>query len=58
MHIGIATDDAGSERKEELIIHLGEAWYEAVNRGAYSRRSVCTRSERRRRSKSCKENSV
>jgi len=36
MRIGIATDHAGFERKEELIAHLREAGHEVVDVGAYS----------------------
>jgi ribose 5-phosphate isomerase B len=34
MRVGIATDHAGFERKEELIAHLREAWYEVLDVGA------------------------
>jgi ribose 5-phosphate isomerase B len=36
MRVGIATDHAGFERKEELIAHLREAGHEVVDVGAYS----------------------
>lgn len=36
MRIGIATDHAGFERKEELIAHLRETGHEVIDVGAYS----------------------
>jgi ribose 5-phosphate isomerase B len=36
MRIGIATDHAGLERKEELIAHLRESGHEVFDVGAYS----------------------
>jgi ribose 5-phosphate isomerase B len=36
MRIGIATDHAGFDRKEELIAYLREAGHEVVDVGAYS----------------------
>jgi ribose 5-phosphate isomerase B len=36
MRMGIATDHAGFERKQELLAHLRDAGHEVVDVGAYS----------------------
>jgi ribose 5-phosphate isomerase B len=40
MRVGIATDHAGFERKEELIVHLRETGHEVFDVGAYSPNAI------------------